>query len=156
VCRERESQNWNVNIDKNQQGVLLQSHQSIKCIYKALFASADVTKCDTETQPETPNSKQCTTVQAVQSGRSWGSQGRQDSLPLHQAHQEGGAKEGRVLGIQQELEVKVTLHHRSRIGLPYTPILTLDIRDRKIFDPAFDSRYCSVRALRVEVSMRYP
>ena len=34
-------------------------NQSIKCIYKALFTSADVTKCYTETQPKTPNSKQC-------------------------------------------------------------------------------------------------
>jgi hypothetical protein len=32
---------------------------SIKCIYKALFTSADVTKCCTETQPKNPNSKQC-------------------------------------------------------------------------------------------------
>jgi hypothetical protein len=32
--------------------------QSIKCIYKALLTSADVTKCCTETQPKTPNSKQ--------------------------------------------------------------------------------------------------
>ena len=33
--------------------------QSIKCIYKALVTSADVTKCCTETQPKTPNSKEC-------------------------------------------------------------------------------------------------
>ena len=32
---------------------------SIKCIYKALLTSADVTKCCTKTQPKTPNSKQC-------------------------------------------------------------------------------------------------
>ena len=32
---------------------------SIKCIYRALLTSADVTKCCTETQPKTPNSKQC-------------------------------------------------------------------------------------------------
>ena len=31
--------------------------QSIKYIYKALFTSADITKCCTETQPKTPNSK---------------------------------------------------------------------------------------------------
>ena len=31
----------------------------IKSIYKALLFSADVTKCCTETQPKTPNSKQC-------------------------------------------------------------------------------------------------
>jgi hypothetical protein len=30
-----------------------------KCIYKARLTSADVTKCCTETQPKTPNSKQC-------------------------------------------------------------------------------------------------
>ena len=42
--------NWNVFIVIN---------QSIKYIYKALFTSADVTKCYTETQPKTPNSKQC-------------------------------------------------------------------------------------------------
>jgi hypothetical protein len=28
--------------------------QSIKCIYKALFTSADVTRCYTETQAKTP------------------------------------------------------------------------------------------------------
>ena len=33
--------------------------QSIKCIYKSLFTSTDVTKCYTETQPKTTNSKQC-------------------------------------------------------------------------------------------------
>jgi hypothetical protein len=33
-------------------------HQ-IKCIYKALRTSADISKCCTETQPNTPNSKQC-------------------------------------------------------------------------------------------------
>ena len=33
--------------------------QSIKCIYEALFTSADVTKCCTETQSKTLNSKQC-------------------------------------------------------------------------------------------------
>jgi hypothetical protein len=32
---------------------------SIKCIYKALLTSADISKCCTETQPKTPNSKQC-------------------------------------------------------------------------------------------------
>ena len=32
---------------------------SIKFIYKALFTSVDVTKCYTENQPKTPNSKQC-------------------------------------------------------------------------------------------------
>jgi hypothetical protein len=31
----------------------------ITFIYKALFTSADVTKCYTETQPKTPSSKQC-------------------------------------------------------------------------------------------------
>ena len=36
----------------------LHSHQ-IKCIYKALRTSADISKCCTETQPNTPNSKQC-------------------------------------------------------------------------------------------------
>ena len=34
-------------------------NQSTKCIYKALFTLADVTKCCTETQPKTSNSKQC-------------------------------------------------------------------------------------------------
>ena len=33
--------------------------ESIKCIYKAFFTSADVTKCYTETQPKMPNSNQC-------------------------------------------------------------------------------------------------
>jgi hypothetical protein len=33
--------------------------ESINCIYKALLTLADVTKCGTETQPKTPNSKQC-------------------------------------------------------------------------------------------------
>ena len=37
----------------------LSINQSIKYIYKALFTSADVTKCCTETQPKTPNNKQC-------------------------------------------------------------------------------------------------
>ena len=36
-----------------------QESQSIKCIYEALFTSADVIKCYTETQPKTQNSKQC-------------------------------------------------------------------------------------------------
>ena len=31
----------------------------IKCIYKALLTSADILKCYTETQPKTPNCKQC-------------------------------------------------------------------------------------------------
>ena len=31
----------------------------MKCIYKALLTSCDFTKCCTETQPKTPNSKQC-------------------------------------------------------------------------------------------------
>ncbi|XP_071201763.1 lysozyme g-like [Salvelinus alpinus] len=31
----------------------------IKCIYKALLTSADISKCCTETQPKTSNSKQC-------------------------------------------------------------------------------------------------
>ena len=31
----------------------------IKCIYRALLTSADISKCCTETQPKTPNSKQC-------------------------------------------------------------------------------------------------
>ena len=31
----------------------------MKCIYKALLTSADVTKCCTETQPKTLNCKQC-------------------------------------------------------------------------------------------------
>jgi membrane-associated phospholipid phosphatase len=31
----------------------------IKCIYIALHTSADISKCCTETQPKTPNSKQC-------------------------------------------------------------------------------------------------
>ena len=31
----------------------------IKCIYIALHTSADISKCYTETQPKTPNSKQC-------------------------------------------------------------------------------------------------
>ena len=39
--------------------VSVEQEQSIKCIYKALFTSADVTKCYTETQPKTPNIKQC-------------------------------------------------------------------------------------------------
>ena len=33
--------------------------QSIKCIYKVLLTSADVTKCCTETQVIPPNNKQC-------------------------------------------------------------------------------------------------
>ena len=33
--------------------------KSIKFIYEAILTSADVTKCSTETQPKTPNSKQC-------------------------------------------------------------------------------------------------
>ena len=37
------------------------SQQSLTFIYKALFTSADVTKCYTETQPETLNSNQCST-----------------------------------------------------------------------------------------------
>jgi hypothetical protein len=31
----------------------------IKCIYIALCTSADISKCCTEAQPKTPNSKQC-------------------------------------------------------------------------------------------------
>ena len=34
-------------------------NQSIKCIYKALFTLAGITKCCSETQPKTSNSKQC-------------------------------------------------------------------------------------------------
>ena len=34
-------------------------NQSIKCIYKTLFTSADVTKYYTKTQPKPPHSKQC-------------------------------------------------------------------------------------------------
>jgi hypothetical protein len=36
-------------------------HQSnqIKCIYKALLTSAHISKCCRETQPKTPNSRQC-------------------------------------------------------------------------------------------------
>jgi hypothetical protein len=34
-------------------------YQSNAFIYKSLLTSADVTKCCTETQPKTPNSKQC-------------------------------------------------------------------------------------------------
>ena len=37
---------------------ILLSNQ-IKCIYIALRTSADISKCCTETQPKTPNSKQC-------------------------------------------------------------------------------------------------
>ena len=33
--------------------------KSIKYFYKVLLTSADVTKCCSETQPKTPNSKQC-------------------------------------------------------------------------------------------------
>ena len=40
---------------------IVHSHTNqIKCIYKALLSSADISKCCTETQPKTPNSKQCT------------------------------------------------------------------------------------------------
>jgi hypothetical protein len=49
---------WNTSISVSNTFVI-QSNQSIKCIYKALLTSADVTKCYTETQPKTPNSKQC-------------------------------------------------------------------------------------------------
>jgi hypothetical protein len=35
------------------------SNHQIKCIYKALRTSADISKCCTETRPKTPNSKQC-------------------------------------------------------------------------------------------------
>jgi hypothetical protein len=35
------------------------NHQSIKCIYKALFTSANVTQFCTETQAKTPNSRKC-------------------------------------------------------------------------------------------------
>jgi hypothetical protein len=35
------------------------SSNQIKCIYIALRTSADISKCCTETQPKTPNSKQC-------------------------------------------------------------------------------------------------
>jgi hypothetical protein len=38
---------------------IISIHFSIKCIYIALLTSADVTKCCTETQPKTLNSKQC-------------------------------------------------------------------------------------------------
>ena len=38
---------------------------TIKCIYKALLTSADVTKCCTETQPKTTNSQQCRCRSAV-------------------------------------------------------------------------------------------
>ena len=39
--------------------MVTQLSNQIKCIYKALLTSADVTKCCTETKPKTPNSKQC-------------------------------------------------------------------------------------------------
>uniref|UniRef100_A0A674ES69 UTP6 small subunit processome component n=1 Tax=Salmo trutta TaxID=8032 RepID=A0A674ES69_SALTR len=35
------------------------NQNQIKCIYKALLTSTDIAKCCTETQPKTPNSKQC-------------------------------------------------------------------------------------------------
>ena len=35
------------------------SNHQIKFIYIALLTSADISKCCTETQPKTPNSKQC-------------------------------------------------------------------------------------------------
>ena len=35
------------------------SKSQIKCIYIALLTSADISKCCRETQPKTPNSKQC-------------------------------------------------------------------------------------------------
>uniref|UniRef100_A0A8C7Q2D9 Uncharacterized protein n=1 Tax=Oncorhynchus mykiss TaxID=8022 RepID=A0A8C7Q2D9_ONCMY len=35
------------------------NQNQIKCIYIALRTSADISKCCTETQPKTPNSKQC-------------------------------------------------------------------------------------------------
>jgi hypothetical protein len=38
---------------------LKKSSDQIKFIYKALLISADISKCCTETQPKTPNSKQC-------------------------------------------------------------------------------------------------
>jgi hypothetical protein len=42
------------------QSVLEKSNQNqIKLIYIALRTSADISKCCTETQPKTPNSKQC-------------------------------------------------------------------------------------------------
>ena len=34
-------------------------HVQIKFIYRALRTSADISKCCAETQPKTPNSKQC-------------------------------------------------------------------------------------------------
>jgi hypothetical protein len=39
--------------------VLTKIDKQIKLIYKALLLSADISKCCTETQPKTPNSKQC-------------------------------------------------------------------------------------------------
>ena len=41
------------------QPLLLAYSNQIKCIYIALCTSADISKCCTETQPKTPNSKQC-------------------------------------------------------------------------------------------------
>jgi hypothetical protein len=37
----------------------LSPSKQIKCIYIALRTSADISECCTETQPKTPNSKQC-------------------------------------------------------------------------------------------------
>jgi hypothetical protein len=37
----------------------LKKEDQIKFIYKALLISADISKCCTETQPKTPNGKQC-------------------------------------------------------------------------------------------------
>ena len=52
--------NTTVKTAKNTKVNINQSiNQPIKYIYKALFTSADVTKCYTETQPKPPNSKQC-------------------------------------------------------------------------------------------------
>ena len=43
-----------------QQVAVVKSNQNqIKCIYLALRTSADISKCCTETQPKTPNCKQC-------------------------------------------------------------------------------------------------
>ena len=42
-----------------QQIIVYVKSNQIKCIYIALRISADISKCCTETQPKTPNSKQC-------------------------------------------------------------------------------------------------
>ena len=76
------------------------SYQSIKCIYKALFTSANVTKSYTETQPKSPNSKQSRCRSTV---------ARKNSLERQEPREEPGSEVWPVLFWLCQVEI-ITVH----------------------------------------------